>query len=114
MLADRGHQMAGSLSGGQQQMLALGRAMVMEPRLLIVDEMTLGLHHSMQPPLFDAVIRIASEGTAVLIVDESTGFALEVAQHCYLIGAGHVIDEGPAEKFRGSELLVAGYTDAEQ
>jgi branched-chain amino acid transport system ATP-binding protein len=74
--------------------------------------MTLGLHHSMHAPLFDAVKYIATNGTAVLVVDESTGFALEVSDYCYLIGSGRVRDEGPAERFRGNELLAAGYVEA--
>jgi branched-chain amino acid transport system ATP-binding protein len=109
VLADRRRELAGRLSGGQQQMLAIGRALLHEPKLLIVDEMTLGLHHSMQPPLFDAVRRVAAEGTSVLMVDESTGFALEVADYCYLLAGGLVRDQGPPERFRGNELLAAGY-----
>jgi branched-chain amino acid transport system ATP-binding protein len=108
-LADRRKELAGRLSGGQQQMLAIGRALLCEPKLLILDEMTLGLHHSMQPPLFNAVRRVAAEGTAVLIVDESTGFALEVASYCYLLSQGRVQDQGPPERFKGNELLAAGY-----
>jgi branched-chain amino acid transport system ATP-binding protein len=112
ILGERRRQLAGRLSGGQQQMLAIGRALMCEPKLLIVDEMTLGLHHSMHAPLFDAVKYIAANGTAVLVVDESTGFALEVSDYCYLIGSGRVRDEGPAERFRGNELLAAGYVEA--
>jgi branched-chain amino acid transport system ATP-binding protein len=62
--------------------------------------------------LFEAIRRIAAEGTAVVVVDESTGFALEVADHCYLLGSGAIRDEGPAERFRGNELLAAGYVEA--
>jgi branched-chain amino acid transport system ATP-binding protein len=112
VLAERRRELAGRLSGGQQQMLAIGRSLIGEPKLLIVDEMTLGLHHSMHPPLFEAVKSIAAQGTAVVVVDESTGFALEVADHCYLLGGGTVRDDGPAERFRGNELLAAGYVEA--
>jgi branched-chain amino acid transport system ATP-binding protein len=113
VLADRRRELAGRLSGGQRQMLALARAILSDPRLLIIDEMTLGLHHSMQPVLYDAVRTIAATGTSLLLVDESTGFALEVADYCYLLTAGVVVDQGPAEKFRGNELLAAGYLEAE-
>ncbi|MCU1376101.1 MAG: hypothetical protein JWO68_3387 [Actinomycetia bacterium] len=112
ILAERRRQQAGRLSGGQRQMLALGRGIISDPKVLIVDEMTLGLHHSVQPPLFDAVRLVASTGTAVVLVDESTGFALDVADHCYVLAGGEVHDEGPSEKFRDNELLVAGYVDA--
>jgi branched-chain amino acid transport system ATP-binding protein len=109
ILATRRRELAGRLSGGQQQMLAIGRALVSDPKLLIVDEMTLGLHHSLHAPLFSAVRRVANEGRAVLIVDESTGLALETADHCYLLGGGYVRDSGPREKFVGNELIMAGY-----
>jgi branched-chain amino acid transport system ATP-binding protein len=109
ILAGVRRQLAGRLSGGQQQMLAIARALMSDPRLLIIDEMTLGLHPSLHGPLFDAVVRIAATGSAVLIVDESTGHTLEVAQHCVLLKAGQVWAAGPSETFRGNELLVAGY-----
>jgi branched-chain amino acid transport system ATP-binding protein len=112
ILAERRRQQAGRLSGGQRQMLALGRGIISDPRILIVDEMTLGLHHSVQPPLFDAVRQVAATGTAVVLVDESTGFALQVADYCYVLAAGEVHDHGPSSKFEDNELLVAGYVDA--
>jgi len=111
VLAIRRRELAGRLSGGQRQMLALARAIFSDPKLLIVDEMTLGLHHSMHPVLYDAVRAIAKTGASLLLVDESTGFALEVADYCYLLSAGLVVDEGAAERFRGNELLAAGYLE---
>ena len=110
-LAAKRSDLAGKLSGGQQQMLAIARSLVCEPKILIIDELTLGLHHSLHEPLFEVVSRIASEGTAVMLVDESTGFALEAADHCYRLGAGVVKDSGPSARFRGSELLAAGYVE---
>jgi branched-chain amino acid transport system ATP-binding protein len=111
VLSARRRELAGKLSGGQRQMLALACAVMSDPKLLIVDEMTLGLHHSLQPLLYDAVRAITSMGTAMLLVDESTGFVLELADYAYLLSAGVVIDEGRSEKFRGNELLAAGYVD---
>lgn len=111
VLKTRPRELAGRLSGGQQQMLAIARSLMCEPKLLIVDELTLGLHHSLHAPLFDAMRAIASEGTAVLVVDESTGSALDVADHCYLLSGGRVRMSGPAGTFRGSELLAAGYVE---
>ncbi len=113
MLADRRRELAGRLSGGQQQMLALARSLIREPRLLVIDEMTLGLHHSLHGPLFDVVKRIAADGTSVLVVDESTTHALDAADHCYLLGGGTVRISGPPEMFVGNELLSAGYVDAQ-
>jgi branched-chain amino acid transport system ATP-binding protein len=110
-LATRRHEIAGRLSGGQQQMLAMARSMIRDPRLLVVDELTLGLHHSMHAPLFDALKRIQEEGASVVVVDESIGFALDLADYCYLLIGGTVRDHGPAERFRDNELLAAGYLE---
>ncbi|WP_280217300.1 ABC transporter ATP-binding protein [Nocardia neocaledoniensis] len=114
MLAERLGEPAGQLSGGQQQMLAIARTLMTEPRVLIVDEMTQGLHHSMQPVLFDAIRDIAASGTSVVLVDESTGFALQVADYCYLIGGGAVRDHGPAARFEDNALLTTGYVAGEE
>lgn len=112
VLAETRRKLAGRLSGGQQQMLAIGRALMSDPKLLVVDEMTLGLHPSLHEPLFVAVQRIAAAGSAVLLVDESTGRTLEVAQHCVLLKNGHVLASGPSAEFIGSDLLVSGYVGA--
>ncbi len=102
---------AGQLSGGQRQMLALARAMMSAPRLLIVDEMTLGLHHSLQPRLFDAVKVLAAAGIAVILVDESTGLNLEVADYCYVIGHGVVRAEGTPASVQQGNALTSVYLE---
>jgi branched-chain amino acid transport system ATP-binding protein len=102
-------QTAGLLSGGEQQMLAVARALVRKPKFLLVDEMTLGLHVSLMEPLFEAMREIASRGTGILLVDESIAKALEVCDYCYLVRNGELVDEGPPDKYRGNELLAAGY-----
>ncbi|MFF4796174.1 ABC transporter ATP-binding protein [Streptomyces sp. NPDC001276] len=112
MLAERRRELAGRLSGGQQQMLALARGLLLEPRLLIVDEMTLGLHVSVQEPLFATVAEVARQGTAVLLVDESTALALDVADYCYLLRDGRTTVSGRSDMFRGTEILAAGYVEA--
>ncbi|MEU1956032.1 ABC transporter ATP-binding protein [Nocardia rhamnosiphila] len=112
VLAERMGEPAGRLSGGQQQMLAIARCLLADARVVIVDEMTQGLHHSLQPVLFDAIRAIVADGTSVVLVDESTGFALQVADFCYIIGGGRVRDEGDAAKFADSALLAAGYVEA--
>jgi branched-chain amino acid transport system ATP-binding protein len=100
VLEKRRHQAAGRLSGGERQMLAIGRALLLDPSLLIIDEMTLGLHYSLQPTLYEAVQSIAAAGTSVLIVDESNAFAVEVADYCYRISEGRIVEHGPPERFR--------------
>jgi branched-chain amino acid transport system ATP-binding protein len=101
--------LAGLLSGGQQQMLALARNLLVAPRLLIMDEMTLGLHPSLHPPLFAAVRRIAATGTSVIVVDESAVNVLDVADYCYVLAGGEVHSEGKPDLYRGSELMLSGY-----
>jgi branched-chain amino acid transport system ATP-binding protein len=110
VLAERQRSLAGYLSGGQQQMLAIARALMCEAKLIIIDEMTLGLHQSVYTPLFDIVKAIAADGTGVILVDESA-HALDVADRCYVLNGGRVRMSGPSEKFLGSELLVAGYVE---
>lgn len=100
ILQQRRSQAAGRLSGGERQMLAIGRAMLLDPRLLVIDEMTLGLHYSLQQPLYDAVAQIAADGTAVLIVDENSTMAVSVADYCYELKEGEVVAEGAPESFR--------------
>jgi branched-chain amino acid transport system ATP-binding protein len=111
VLAERRKQMAGSLSGGQRQMLAIARAMVTDPVVLIVDEMSLGLHESIQAPLFKAMRAVAETGTAVLVVDENTKYALGMSDYFYLLSDGVIAGEGTPDQLRDRDLLAATYTE---
>jgi branched-chain amino acid transport system ATP-binding protein len=113
VLAERRKSLAGRLSGGQQQMLAIGRSLMCEPRLLIIDEMTLGLHHSVHLPLFEAVKSISDTGTGVLIVDESTTCALDFADKCYVLGGGRVHMVGSPDLLRNNALVAPDYEELE-
>jgi branched-chain amino acid transport system ATP-binding protein len=111
-LAARRSVLAGRLSGGQQQMVAIARGLMNEPRLLVIDELTLGLHHSLRRPLFEALRRVTEDGVTLVVVDESAGFALDYADRCYIMNSGRVQQVGTPEDFRGNELLAAGYVGA--
>jgi branched-chain amino acid transport system ATP-binding protein len=99
-------------SGGEQQMVAIIRALVNRPKLLIVDEMTLGLHASLQVPLFGALESIAAEGTACLVIDESTTHTMATAQYCYLLEGGRTTKAGRSADFANKDLLGIGYVGA--
>jgi branched-chain amino acid transport system ATP-binding protein len=99
---------AGLLSGGEQQMLAVGRALVSRPRLLLVDEMSLGLAPVIVERLLPILRRIASElGTAVLFVEQHVALALEVADRAYVLTHGRIVLEGSAERLRTDRGLIA-------
>ncbi|MFY9930025.1 MAG: ATP-binding cassette domain-containing protein, partial [Streptosporangiaceae bacterium] len=102
---------AGLLSGGEQQMLAVGRALVTRPRLLLVDEMSLGLAPVIVERLLPILRRAADElGSSVLFVEQHVALALEVADRAYVLTHGRIALEGPATELRGRrELLAASY-----
>ena len=100
VLAERRKGVAGYLSGGEQQMLAIGRALMAEPRLLLLDEPSLGLAPLIQQQIRDTIAAIAKAGTAVLLVEQNAMMALSIAHNGYVIENGQVVREGP-----GQELL---------
>jgi branched-chain amino acid transport system ATP-binding protein len=99
VLKQRRGQYAGQLSGGEQQMLAIARGFMTEARLLLVDEITLGLHYSVRPILYDAISRITANGTAVLLAEESADFAMAVSDYCYIIRTGAISASGTPDQF---------------
>jgi branched-chain amino acid transport system ATP-binding protein len=110
-LADLLGRRAGLLSGGEQQMLAVGRALAMRPKVLMVDEMSLGLAPIIVQRLLPVVRRIADDlGTAVLLVEQHVDLALQVVDRAYVMDRGHLVISDTAEKLRSNrELLRASY-----
>jgi len=104
-LAERRTQLAGTLSGGEQQMLAIGRALMSRPRLLILDEPSLGLAPIMVKAIFDAVTRINAEGTTVLLVEQNLVQSLRLSHRGYVLETGRIVLEGT-----GAELLANPHT----
>ena len=108
-LGERLTQMAGTMSGGEQQMLAIGRALVSRPRLLLLDEPSLGLAPKMVDEMFAALRRINKAGTTLLLVEQNVFQALAVADFAYILGHGEMIAEGAAWELRGNELIRRVY-----
>ncbi len=104
-LKERERQLAGTLSGGEQQMLAIGRGLMGEPRLLILDEPSLGLSPLLVEELFALIARIAADGLAVMLVEQNVVQSLELARRAYVLANGAVVLSGPAsELMRDPEL----------
>lgn len=102
-LDDRQNQMAGTLSGGEQQMLAIARALRQNPRLLMLDEPYEGLAPQIIEDVEDAIRRISEEGTTVLLVEQNAAAAIKIAERCYIVDQGEIVYEGPSEELRADE-----------
>jgi branched-chain amino acid transport system ATP-binding protein len=106
VLRERRTQTAGALSGGERQMLAFGMALMLRPKLLLIDEPSIGLAPMLVAQIFDAIMRIRDEfGTAVLIVEQQAQQILRIADEVFVIRAGRLISQGPAENYRGEDAL---------
>ncbi len=108
-LAERQRQRAGTLSGGEQQMLAIGRGLMAEPRLLILDEPSLGLSPLLVEELFALIKSIHAQGMALLLVEQNVVQSLEVAQRAYILDNGRFVLEGSAESIRNDPNLKRAY-----
>ncbi|GAA2516739.1 ABC transporter ATP-binding protein [Streptomyces gobitricini] len=109
VLAERAHQRAGLLSGGEQQMLAVARALMASPRLLLLDEPSLGLAPLMAARIADTVREINAQGTSVLLVEQNAALALRLASHAYVLEVGEVATEGPADELAASDEVRRRY-----
>jgi len=109
-LGERRDQLAGAMSGGEQQMLAIARALMGRPRLLLLDEPSLGLAPLITQELFAQVASIVAQtSTSVLLVEQNANLALEFAQRAYVLEAGSIVGEGPAEQLRHDETIRKAY-----
>jgi branched-chain amino acid transport system ATP-binding protein len=102
-LAERAGQLAGSLSGGEQQMLAIGRALMARPALLLLDEPSLGLAPVRVDEVYDAIRRIVTSGVSVVLVEQDVERALAIADRAYLLGEGRVVASGRAADLRDND-----------
>jgi len=109
-LRERYHQQAGTLSGGEQQMLAVGRALMLKPRLMLLDEPSFGLAPLVVQEIFRVLAQVNREQkVSMLIVEQNAALALELADHVYLLETGRVVTSGPSEMVRNDESLRRAY-----
>ena len=108
-LKERENQLAGTLSGGEQQMVAIGRAMMARPKVLLLDEPSLGLAPILVETIFDIVREINSQGTPVLLVEQNAHKALEVAHRAYVLETGVIVQSGTGKELLESEDVQKAY-----
>ena len=108
-LRERLGQLAGSMSGGEQQMLAMGRALMGAPRLLLLDEPSMGLAPLFVEEIFAIIAELRGEGTTILLVEQNAAAALEVADHAYVLETGRIVLDGPAAAVSGDPAVMAAY-----
>jgi branched-chain amino acid transport system ATP-binding protein len=112
ILHDKRHEPAGSLSGGQQQMVAIGRALMSRPRLLMLDEPSLGLAPLVVNQMFEVISRINKSGTSVLLAEQNAFAALKIAHRAYVIEGGSLVMEGDQQAMLGNEAVRKAYIGA--
>jgi branched-chain amino acid transport system ATP-binding protein len=108
-LNERRRQTAGTLSGGERQMLALGRALMMRPRLLMLDEPSLGLAPLIVREIFKAIASLREIGVSILLVEQNARAALQTADYGYILETGEIAGEGPAAELLADPALIATY-----
>jgi branched-chain amino acid transport system ATP-binding protein len=108
-LAERRNQLAGTLSGGEQQMLAMGRALMSRPKLLCMDEPSMGLAPNLVDQVFDVIQEINRQGTTIFVVEQNANMALSIAHRGYVLQTGQVVLSGPAPELLGTELIRKAY-----
>jgi branched-chain amino acid transport system ATP-binding protein len=112
-LRERRDQVAGTLSGGEQQMLATGRALMARPRILLMDEPSMGLAPVLVELIFDTIKRINEEGTTILLVEQNALMALSIANRAYVLQTGEIVLHDKAEKLKNNEMIQKAYLGME-
>lgn len=109
VLADRRSQLAGTLSGGEQQMLAMGRALMASPKVLLLDEPSMGLAPLFVQEIFDIIVAINQSGTTILLVEQNANMALQVAHRAYVMETGRIVLSGDASQLQATEEVRRAY-----
>ncbi len=108
-LREREKQIAGTLSGGEQQMLAMGRALMSKPKLLMLDEPSMGLAPILVEQIFDIIKELHAAGTTILLVEQNAQMALSIADRAYVLGTGQITMSGPAAEVLADDRVRAAY-----
>jgi len=109
ILADRKKQLAGTLSGGEQQMLAIGRALMSRPKILFLDEPSMGLAPLLVQEIFNIIKDINKEGTTILLVEQNASMALQIAGHAYVMETGSIVLSGTGAELAQSDSIKKAY-----
>jgi branched-chain amino acid transport system ATP-binding protein len=112
-LKERLTQKSGTLSGGEQQMLAMGRALMAQPRLLLLDEPSMGLAPVLVDVVFETIRKVNEQGTTVLLVEQNALVALNIADHAYVLETGHITLQGPASELANNDQVRKAYLGEE-
>jgi branched-chain amino acid transport system ATP-binding protein len=113
ILCERKKQMAGTLSGGEQQMLCIARALMSRPKLLMLDEPSLGLMPTLVSEVFNIIEQIHAQGTTILLVEQNARKALGVVDRCYVVETGEIVLEGTADELRMDDRVRKAYLGEE-
>ena len=108
-LQERRNQVAGTLSGGEQQMLAISRALMSKPKLLLLDEPSMGLSPLLVDEVFDIIKEIHNQGTTILLVEQNAEKALRIADKAYVLETGNITLSGTGKELRNNELVIKAY-----
>ena len=108
-LAERRNQIAGTLSGGEQQMLAMGRALMSHPKLLMLDEPSMGLSPLLVDQVFEIIKDINKDGTTILLVEQNAGKSLAISDHAYVLENGKIVLSGTGAELASSEMVKEAY-----
>jgi branched-chain amino acid transport system ATP-binding protein len=111
---ERHTQLAGTLSGGERQMLAVGRALMGKPKLLMLDEPSLGLAPLVVREIFNIIDRLRSVGVSILLIEQNARAALEVADYGYVLETGAIVLEGPADQLQHDPRVIETYLGAQK